>query len=45
MYHTEFTTVLELAAEEKGLDKLRFYSDRELLSAVSESREPQGAAV
>ena len=44
-YYELFIAVLELAAEEKGLDKLRFYSDRELLSAVSESREPQGAAV
>ena len=44
-YYELFIAVLELAAEEKGLEKLRFYTDRELLSAVSESREAQTAAV
>ena len=34
-YYELFIALLELAAEEKELDKLRFYGDREFLAAVS----------
>ena len=40
-YYELFLALLEVAAEEKGLDKLRFYGDREFLAAVS---APGGAA-
>ena len=44
-YYELFLALLEIAAEESGIDPFRFYGDRELLAAVSEaqSREKEAA--
>jgi NTE family protein len=43
-YYELFIALLEIAAEEKGLDPFRFYGDRELLAAVAAARSAEESA-